>query len=148
MNGEGRSKTNLGLNIGTMVSLIIAITVGGFIVANVYDITKNVERQSITNGLQTNKTLNQLVELQQVSNIRGNDSLILFKTLLENQFKQGNKTLQNQELYFPYFNKTFTILVEEIKNNSNRSVYNQEHYFKPYFNQSFEKIYKLLNATD
>jgi ABC-type Na+ efflux pump permease subunit len=95
MNGEGRGKTNMALNLGTMTSLIIAITVGGFIVANVYDITKRVEQQSIANGDAVNQTISQILETQDKANTRGNLTILYFDKIFKQQLENENDIIGN-----------------------------------------------------
>lgn len=119
MNGENKTKTNIALNIGTLVALLIALIVGSLIATDMYSIVKKLEIQNKANGDAVNQTLNQLVELQHTNNMRGNDSLILFRAVLEGLETSSNQTFANQEVFF-----------------------------KPYFNESFGKIFKALNITD
>jgi hypothetical protein len=98
--------TPLTLNIGTLVALLVALITGGLIAVDMYSIAQRTERQSDANGDAVNQTLNQLLKLQQDNNMRGNDSLILFKTLLETQLEQGNKSLANQAEIFKALNIT------------------------------------------
>lgn len=119
MNGDNKAKTNIGLNLGTLVALLIAIVIGGLVTTDVYQISKRVEEQSIQNGMDVNRTLSQLLAGQQDANTRGNATLFLIHTA-----------------------------IQKIDQNANNTFENQERYFKPFLNQSFEKIYSALNITD
>lgn len=57
--------------------------------------------------------------------------------ILKDQNEKGNVTLYGQNL-----------ILTEIERNSNASYKNQETYFKPYFNDSFSKIFDALNITN
>jgi hypothetical protein len=103
---NGGEKTNISLNIGTLVALIIALVAGGIIATDMYSIVKKIGIQSEANGNAVNMTLNRLETLQQENNIRGNDTVVLFKTLIETILEQGNQSLINQEKMFKALNIT------------------------------------------
>jgi hypothetical protein len=98
--------TPVSLNIGTLVALLIALFAGIFIATDMYGIVKKVETQNKANGDAVNQTLNELLELQKNNNERGNNTVILFKALIETQVEQGNKSLENQEKIFKALNIT------------------------------------------
>jgi hypothetical protein len=122
MNGEGRSKTNLALNLGTMTALLIAITVGGFIVANVYDITKRVEHQSIVTGDAVNQTLSQILETQDKANTRGNLTILYFEKIFQQQLDNENNIIGNLSLHRLISNETRDTQIDLLK-----QILNQTH---------------------
>jgi hypothetical protein len=118
-------KTNFGLNLATLAALLIALVVGGVVAVDIHDQVQTDIQQSRENNKQIFKTAaklnnsyDQILSLQEANNKRGNTTLTLFRDL-----------------------------IGRIDNNSNESLYNQEHYFKPYFNETFSKIFKALNIS-
>jgi hypothetical protein len=116
---DTKVKANIGLNVGTLVALLIALVGGIFIATDMYGIVKKVETQSKANGDAVNQTLHQLLNVQEDNNVRGNTTLFLIQTLLQKMDNNSNATFANQELFF-----------------------------KPYLNDSFNKIYRALNITN
>jgi hypothetical protein len=100
------SKTSVGLNVGTLAALLVALVAGIFIAGDMYGIVKKIDLQNKANGDAVNQTLSQLLTLQEANNMRGNDSLILFKALINTQLEQGNKSLANQAEIFKALNIT------------------------------------------
>ena len=118
-------KTNFGLNLATLSALFIALLVGGIVAIDIHEQVQKAIEQSARNAQQLSRTAqklnnsyDQILSLQEANNRRGNLTITLFQHL-----------------------------IGRIDQNSNESLYNQEHYFKPYFNESFAKIFKALNIT-
>ena len=84
--------TNLILNIGTLGALIMALVLGGIIASDMYSIVQDIEYQNKANGDAVNQTFSQLLDVQKANNIRGNNSILLFKNLILSQINQTNQT--------------------------------------------------------
>jgi len=89
---HNHNPTNLILNAGTLGALLIALVVGGFVAADLYNIVQEIKVQNKANGNTVNQTLSQILDLQKTNNIRGNNSIMLFKSLILNQINQTNQT--------------------------------------------------------
>jgi hypothetical protein len=75
---------SLGLNIGTLAGLLIAIVLGGFISASMYDVVQRVEIQNKANGNAVNQTLANITIVSKVLNFTANQLLAL-----TNDIRQG-----------------------------------------------------------
>jgi len=76
-------KTNLGLNVSTLVALMIALVVGSVIAADLYNIVNEIKIQNKANGDGVNKTVSQLIAIQEKSNARGNSTIDYFRQLFQ-----------------------------------------------------------------
>jgi hypothetical protein len=78
------TKTSLGLNLGTLIALFVALVVGGFISASMYDIAQRVEIQNKANGNAVNQTLANITIVSKVLNFTASELL-----RLSNDIRQG-----------------------------------------------------------
>ena len=83
--------TNLILNAGTLGALLIALIVGGFISADLYNIVHDLADQSKANGVAINKTLSGLHETYEL--IVKNQKLIINFSDLSSHNTQHNLNL-------------------------------------------------------
>jgi len=90
-------------------------------------------------------------ELDAKRNIASNRTQQLIITEVENILhnltdhrKIANLTYDNQNEN----NRLLKHLILTIQFNANKSLYNQEHFFLPWQNETFQKLFKALNITD
>jgi len=70
----------------------MALVLGGIIASDMYSIVQDIEYQNKANGDAVNQTFSQLLDVQKANNIRGNNSILLFKNLILSQINQTNQT--------------------------------------------------------
>jgi hypothetical protein len=75
---------SLGLNIGTLAGLLVAIILGGFISASMYDIVQRVEIQNRANGDAVNQTVGKITTVSKILNFTATELL-----RLSNDIRQG-----------------------------------------------------------
>lgn len=117
------------------------------VLASVWIIADKVDKQSVNtekNSLEA-RVAASLANNQSQQNgqdiARINGTLVDF---IDNVNFVFNQTLTDLDRIISNINKTHY----EIKHNANKSLYNQEKYFQPYFNESFQKLFQALNITD
>src|ERR1051326_8984769 len=82
---------NLALNASTLAALLIALVVGGFVAADLYNTVQQIKQQSESNGMAVNQTISQILEGQEQGNKRGNITIAYFDKIFQRQ-------LENEQL--------------------------------------------------
>jgi hypothetical protein len=71
------SKTNFGLNVTTLVALLIALIAGSAITLDMYNIVKRIDIQNKANGNAVNQTLANITIVSKVLNFTASELLTL-----------------------------------------------------------------------
>jgi hypothetical protein len=137
-------RTAVYLSTGIIVLLIMTIGFGGYLMILIQEQSKNNGKMISNFFDRYNKTvLPIIVELNQAErgrtellNVSIDNQHLILSTLNQSQLN-GNTTVA-----------AFQMLIEQLQEQGNATLSNQEVYFKPYLNESFNKIYRALNITD
>ena len=86
---------NLALNASTLAALLIALVVGGFVAADLYNTVQQIKQQSESNGMAVNQTISQILEGQEQGNKRGNITIAYFDKIFQRQLENEQNIIGN-----------------------------------------------------
>jgi hypothetical protein len=95
MNISNAVKTSFGLNLTTLIALVIALIAGSAIAADMYGIVKRIDMQNKANGDAVNQTISQILETQEKANTRGNLTILYFEKIFKQQLYNEDVLIGN-----------------------------------------------------